>query len=70
MARRLEQVAPSRERKRAAFIRQAIQQALDEVQERKTEEAYRKDPQGDGAEWFDASAWDEWNGPKPRGRRR
>lgn len=70
LARRLEQVAPSRQRKRASFIRQAIQRALDEIQETKTEAAYREDPQGDGAEWFDSSVWGEWKEPKPRARKR
>lgn len=70
LARRLEKVAPSRERKRASFIRQAIARALDEIQEAKTEAAYRKDPQGDGAEWFDASVWGEWEEPKRRARKR
>lgn len=70
MARRLDEVAPSRQRKRAAFIRQAIQRALDEAQEAKTELAYRREPQGDGAEWFDPSVWDEWKPTRKRGKRR
>lgn len=64
LARRLEKVAPSRERKRASFIRLAIQRALDEVEEARTERAYRADPQESGAEWFDASVWDEWKETK------
>jgi hypothetical protein len=71
LARRLEKVAPSRERKRATFIRMAIQRALDEIDEARTERAYREDPQDPGAEWFDASVWDEWLPPKAeRARKR
>jgi predicted transcriptional regulator len=66
LARRLERVAPSRQRKRATFIRQAIQRALDEIDEIRTEKAYRADPQDSGAEWFDASVWDEWATPKAK----
>jgi len=66
LARRLEQVAPSRHRKQSAFIREAIARALDEIQEASTQAAYCRDPQRDGAEWFDASLWGEWKEPERR----
>lgn len=63
--RRLEQVAPGRSRKRSEFIRQALQRALAEVQERRTAEAYRRLPD-DEPIYFEASAWRE----QPRQARR
>ena len=67
MMERLERVAPGRKRMRAAFIRDAIQRALDAEEESRTEAAYRRVPQGEGTEWFDPAVWD--GGKKPTGRR-
>ncbi len=54
--RRLEEVAPGRSRKRSEFIRQAVQRALAEEQERRTAEAYRRQPDDEPA-YFEPSAW-------------
>ena len=56
-ASRLERVAPSRSRRRSAFIRRAIRQALDEVVERDMAEAYRKQPDHSDA-YLDATVWE------------
>src|SRR3990167_6105431 len=66
--RRLEEVAPGRSRKRSEFIRQALQRALAEEQERRTAEAYRRQPDGEPA-YFEPSAWQQASGAPPRPRR-
>ncbi len=68
-ASRLERVAPAGARKRSAFIRLAIRRALDEIAERDTARAYGWQPATDGAEFFDATVWDEYPSPA-RGKRR
>jgi predicted DNA-binding protein len=55
--RRLEQVAPSRSRKRSAFIRAAIQKALWELDEAKTREAYLAAPDDEPVA-FDPGVWE------------
>ena len=67
--KKLEQIAPARSRRRSAFIRAAIHNAICAEQERATAEAYRKVPDSADDTWFDARVWE----PKPpayRGRRR
>lgn len=60
-ARDLERVAPARERKRAEFIRLAIRRALDLTLDRKTREAYRRDPPSGELTASDLEGWDERN---------
>lgn len=55
----LERVAPSRARRRSAFIRAALRQALDAAAERRMAEAYRKQPDDREPAYFDSAAWDE-----------
>lgn len=57
MLAELDRIAPGRTRKRSAFIRAAIRQALDEAAERQMAEAYRAQPDVRGDEGFDPDAW-------------
>jgi predicted transcriptional regulator len=57
-AARLESAAPSRSRKRSAFVRQALQRALDETAERATEQAYREQPDTGDPAYFEPAAWE------------
>lgn len=65
-AKRLEKVAPARSRRRSQFIREAVRRLLDELEERRMAEAYRRQPETEPA-FFDPRAWEPW---KPRGRSR
>jgi predicted DNA-binding protein len=56
-AHRLERVAPARSRRRSEFIRAAIRKALAEVEEQRTAEAYRQQPDTDPA-YLDPSVWE------------
>ena len=58
MAERLERVAPARSRLRSEFIREAIRRALAEVEERRTAEAYRRQPDGEGDAYVDPRVWE------------
>lgn len=58
-ASRLEEVAPAHSHKRSAFIRAAIQKALDAIAEEKMAEAYRRQPQAEDEGWFDPDAWEK-----------
>lgn len=65
-AERLERVAPARSRLRSGFIRAALARALADVEEQRTRQAYREQPDvGDDA-FFDPRAWE----PVARYRRR
>jgi predicted transcriptional regulator len=57
LAARLERVAPGRSRKRSEFVRTALAQALWDIEEKKTAEAYRRQPDSEGA-FFDAGVWE------------
>jgi predicted DNA-binding protein len=65
-AERLEQVAPSASRRRSAFVRAAIQRALDEVVEQQMAEAYRKSPDDVEPPYLDAAAWSPRKGRRRR----
>ena len=71
LARRLEGVAPARQRLRAGFIRDAIRRALDARMEEQMARAYREHPQDESEPDLDPATW-EHLGPrrtKSRGRR-
>jgi predicted transcriptional regulator len=70
MARRLEQVAPARSRRRSEFIRNAIRQALWELEERQTAEAYARQPDSASDTYFDPAVWERPRAPKGRHRQR
>ncbi|HEY3357081.1 MAG TPA: hypothetical protein VGQ83_27775 [Polyangia bacterium] len=57
-AARLERVAPSRSRRRSAFVRQALLRALDEAAERATREAYAAQPDSTEHVYFEPAAWE------------
>jgi len=65
MAERLERVAPARSRQRSEFIRSAIGKALAEVEERRTAEAYQRQPDTDIDAYVDPRVWE----PAPRYRK-
>jgi hypothetical protein len=65
----LEKVAPGSARRRSRFIQLAVQKALIELDDSKTQEAYRRMPDVD-SDWFDARVWDEWKPTTVRGRTR
>ena len=65
-AAELERIAPSRERKRSAFLRAAVRRAIDDALERQTEAAYRRVPDSTEPWYFDADAWAK----APRSRRK
>jgi hypothetical protein len=57
LAARLEKAAPGRSRRRSDFVRHAIRQALWELEEQATAEAYRQVPDSDDAV-LDSSVWE------------
>jgi predicted transcriptional regulator len=69
-AARLERVAPGRSRLRSEFIRRAIRQALWDVEEAATAEAYRRHPDS-AAAYVDPAVWEPPNeSGRSRSRRR
>jgi predicted transcriptional regulator len=66
IAAKLEQVAPGRARRRSEFIRNAIRQALWELEEKATSEAYRRHPDSAAEAYLDESVWEE----RPESRRK
>lgn len=60
-ARDLERVAPTRQRKRAEFIRLAIRSAIDRALDVSTREAYRRAPVSGEVVAGDLEGWDEHN---------
>ena len=69
MATQLERVAPTRSRRRSEFIRNAIRQALWELEERATAQAYARQPDSKEA-YLDATVWEARPSARPHPRRR
>ncbi len=69
-AKRLEAVAPARLHKRSAFIREAINKALDALVEAQIAAAYRRQPQTDSEFHFDPESWLPFEEEKQRAPRR
>ena len=69
MATQLERVAPARSRRRSEFIRSAIRQALWELEERATAQAYARQPDSAKDVYLDATVWEATPRPRSRGRR-
>jgi predicted transcriptional regulator len=68
---RLEEVAPSRRRKRAEFIRTAIRRALDEVAQAQIAAGYARVPDEGDAGYFVPEQWETAGArPKRKGARR
>ena len=60
-ARDLERVAPTKNRKRAEFVRLAIRRAIDLALDHATADAYRATPLPTGIAADDLRGWDEQN---------
>lgn len=67
-AEKLEKIAPGRARLRSEFIRAAIRRALWEIEERATEEAYRRQPDTADDLHVDPIVWED-DGKSRRTRR-
>ena len=67
LLRELESVVPASSRKRSRFIRLALQKALMDLHDVRTQRVYGAIPD-DELEWFDPRVWSEW-APVPRKRR-
>jgi predicted transcriptional regulator len=67
--KRLNKVAPPRQRKRSEFIRDAIRKALNEQLEREMEAAYREQPQDAADVDLDPDTWEKSAPPRRRKRR-
>ena len=66
LADELEKVAPGRSRKRSEFIRYAIRQALWGLEEKRTAEAYRQQPDSGDEVYLDPRVWER---PDKRSKR-
>jgi predicted transcriptional regulator len=58
LAAKLEKVAPGRSRRRSEFILCAIRQALWDLEEQKTAEAYKKLPDSEAEAYLDSHIWE------------
>jgi len=68
-AAKLEEVAPGRARRRSEFIRKAIRQALWDLEERATAEAYGRYPDSVTETDLDETVWEKSSRPRrKRGR--
>jgi hypothetical protein len=68
LGEKLEQVAPARSRRRSEFIRNAIRQAIWDLQEQETADAYRQQPDSNQESYLEPSVWEP--APKRPGKRR
>mgnify|MGYP001598032001 CR=1 FL=1 len=66
MAAKLEAIAPARSRKRSEFLRKAIQQAIWDIEEAATREAYERQPDSAEPPGLDPRVWDPRGWPQPR----
>jgi predicted transcriptional regulator len=69
IAEKLERVAPGRTRQRSEFVRNALRQALWEIEERATAEAYRLKPDS-GESYWSPEVWEAPKRKRSRTRRR
>ena len=58
LAIELEKVAPGRSRRRSEFIRHAIRRALWDLEEKKTAEAYKQQPDSEDDVYLDPRVWE------------
>ena len=68
-AARLESVASGRSRKRSEFIRLAVRRALWELEERKTREAYLREPDNADDVYIEPAVWESNTKPRRRSSR-
>lgn len=64
VAAQLERVAPGKSRQRSEFIRNAIREALWNIEEKMTALAYREQPDSNEDSYLSADAWEK----KPKSR--
>lgn len=57
-AAELERVAPARSRQRSEFIRRALRRALWEEEERRTRDAYLREPDDSRDVYVEAAVWE------------
>ena len=69
LASKLEKVAPGRSRRRSEFIRYAIRQALWDLEEKRTAEAYKQQPDSEDESYLDPRVW-ETPSKRPATRRK
>ena len=70
IAAKLERFAPAKKRQRTKFIREAILRSIWAIEERLTEEAYRRIPDSAEDIYFDPNVWESAPAPEERKRRR
>jgi hypothetical protein len=75
MGHEIERFAPARQRKRTAWIREALRAAVMAEYQRELEESYRKHPPEPVEEYFDPEVWEKvppgtWDAPEPRKAKR
>ena len=61
LVERLEKVAPPRSRRRSEFVRNAIRQAIWDLEEQATAEAYRRQADSECDSYLTSSVWE----PRP-----
>lgn len=69
LAAELEKIAPGRSRRRSNFIRYAIRQALWDLEEKRTAEAYKQRPDSEDEIYLDPRVW-EPPAKRPTARRK
>ena len=58
LAQAIERLVPARSRKRSEFIRMAIRKYIWDLEEQRTEAAYRAQPQDPNDFYFDPESWE------------
>jgi predicted transcriptional regulator len=69
-AERLERVAPTRSRKRSEFLRMAIRNALWDLEERETADAYARTPDSEDDTYIDPRVWEKRPSRRRKPRRK
>jgi metal-responsive CopG/Arc/MetJ family transcriptional regulator len=70
LAERLEEVAPTRSRRRSEFIRRAIRKAIWELEEQETAAAYARMPDSAEEVYVDPSVWESVPRSRAGGRKK
>ena len=70
LAAKLEKVAPGRSRRRSEFVRYAIRQALWELEEQATAEAYGRVPDSEDDVFLNSSVWESQAGGRALRRKK
>ena len=70
LVERLEKLAPPRSRRRSEFVRNAIRQAIWNLEEQATAEAYRQQPDSESDTYLNSSVWEPQEKRRIRRQRR